>query len=86
MVYIDDILISSHTDEKHLENLEKVLQHLQQYGLQLKREKCFFLQSSVEYLGYIIDEGLHATPEMIDAIVDVPPPENVQKLDHSWAS
>ena len=43
VVYIDDILISGHTDEEHLENLEKVLQRLQQYGLRLKREKCFFL-------------------------------------------
>jgi hypothetical protein len=81
VVYIDDILISGHTNEEHLENLEKVLQRLQQYGLRLKREKCFFLQSSVEYLGYIIDaEGLHATPEKIDAIVNAPPPGNVQEL------
>ena len=81
MVYIDDILISGRTDKEHLENLEKVLQRLQQYGLRLKREKCFFLQSSVEYLGYIIDaEELHATPEKIDAIVNAPQPENIQEL------
>ena len=81
VVYIDDILISGHTDEEHLENLEKVLQRLQQYGLRLKHEKCFFLQSSVEYLGYIIDaKGLHATPKKIEAIVNAPQPGNVQEL------
>ena len=81
VVYIDDILITGRTDEEHLENMEKVLQRLQQYRLRLKKEKCFFLQPSVEYLGYIIDaEGLHATPQKIEAIVNAPQPRNVQEL------
>ena len=81
VVYINDILISGHTVEEHLENLEKVLQRLQQYGLRLKREKCFFMQTSVEYLGYIINaEGLHATPAKIEAIANAPQPRNVQEL------
>ena len=81
VVYIDDILITGRTNEEHLANLEKVLQRLQQYGLRLKQEKCSFLQPSVEYLGYIIDaEGLHATPDKVNAIVNAPQPENVQEL------
>ena len=81
VVYIDDILITGRTDEEHLDNLEKVLARLQQYGLRLKKEKCFLLQPSVKYLGYIIDaEGLHATPEKVNAIVSAPEPRNVQEL------
>ena len=64
-----------------MENLGCVLVRLQQYGLRLKREKCMFLQTSVEYLGYLIDaEGLHATPQKIEAIVSAPMPQNVQEL------
>ena len=49
-------------DEEHLDALE-VLQRLTSFGLRLKKEKCLFLQPSVEYLGYIVDkDGLHATP------------------------
>ena len=81
VVYIDDILITGRTDEEHLENLEKVLARLQRYGLRLKKEKCFLLQPSVEYLGYVIDaEGLHATPAKVSAIVGAPEPKNVQEL------
>ena len=73
VVYIDNILVTGRSDEEQLENLEKVLARLQQYGLRLKREKCSFLQPSVEYLGYIIDaEGLHATPQKIEATVSAP--------------
>ena len=82
VVYIDDILITRRTDEEHLENLENVLTRLQRYGLRLKKEKCFLLQPSVEYLGYVIDaEGLHAaTPAKVSAIVSAPEPKNVQEL------
>ena len=41
VVYIDDILVSGHTDEEHVENLEKVLQRLQQYGLQYQMREMF---------------------------------------------
>ena len=58
-----------------------MLARLQQYGLRLKKDKCFLFQSSVEYLGYIIDaEGLHATPEKVKAIFSAPEPRNVQEL------
>ena len=39
------------------------------------------MQSSVEYLGYIVDkEGLHAIPRKIAAITEAPEPQNVQQL------
>ena len=53
-VYIDDILVTGRDDQEHLEALEKVMERLQRYGLRLKRGKCSFMQSSVEYLGYIV--------------------------------
>ena len=43
-VYIDDILITGHKDELHLEALKKVLDRLHEYRLQLKKEKCLFMQ------------------------------------------
>ena len=64
VVYIDDILVTGRTDEEHMKVLEQVLIRLQEFGLQLKREKCSFLKPSVEYLGYIVDKGLHATPSI----------------------
>ena len=50
--YLDDILVSGRTDDEHLKNLEEVLRRLQFHGLRLKKDKCGFLQKSVEYVGH----------------------------------
>ena len=79
--YIDDILVTGANNADHLRNLASVLQQLQHYGFRLKKEKCEFLKSSVEYLGHRIDaEGLHAMPSKLQAIVQAPAPKNVQEL------
>ena len=60
VVYLDDILIIGKDDEEHLKSLEEVLFRLKKSGLRLKRDKCFFFQKEVEYLGYKIDaNGSH---------------------------
>lgn len=55
--FIDDILITGHTEAEHLSNLEAVLQKLQEYGLRLKLRKCEFSKShAVEYLGQVVSK------------------------------
>uniref|UniRef100_A0A669DC14 Gypsy retrotransposon integrase-like protein 1 n=1 Tax=Oreochromis niloticus TaxID=8128 RepID=A0A669DC14_ORENI len=79
--YLDDILCTGADDEEHLRNLDATLQRLKEYGLRVRKEKCDFFQSSVEYLGHVIDaNGLHTAPSKITAIVDAPPPQNVSQL------
>lgn len=69
MVYLDDILVTGHTNLEHLHNLETVLQRLRLAGLRLKKEKCRFMQTSVKYLGHIISaSGLQPATERITAI------------------
>ena len=79
--YIDDILVTGADDDDHLHTLGIVLQRLQSYGFRMRRDKCAFLQPSVEYLGHKIDaEGLHALPSKVEAIIRAPAPTNVQEL------
>ena len=79
--YLDDILITGKTDSEHFHNLEEVLQRLQWHGVRLRKEKCQFLQESVEYLGHRIDEtGVHTSLQKVKAVVDVPSPCNLQEL------
>ena len=60
--YIDNILITDTDEQNHLNNLE-LLQRLESAGLTLKKSKCIFTATSVEYLGHVIDKnGLHSSP------------------------
>ena len=80
-MYIDDMLVTGHSNEEHLEILQQVLARLQEYGLCLKKEKCSFMRPSVEYLGYIVDkDSLRATPAKVEAITSTPEPRNVHEL------
>ena len=79
--YLDDILITGATPEEHLMNLTEVLDRLSKHGMRLKREKCKFLQDSVEYLGHCIDsDGVHTSPSKVEAISKAPAPKNVTEL------
>ena len=51
----------------------KALRRLQDMNVTLHREKCKFARSQVPILGHIIDgDGIHADPEKVRAITDVP--------------
>lgn len=52
-----------------------------EFGLHVERGKCDFFKDSLEYLGHIIDaEGLHKSPEKVNAIA--PTPSNVTQLKY----
>ena len=75
---IDDILVYGATQEEHDKRLIQVLQHLQDANLTLNFEKCRFCMDKVKFLGQMLDkQGVHAKPEKVVAIVDMPTPSNV---------
>ena len=50
-VYLEDIIFSE-TPEQHLKDLEVVLKILHENNLGLSLDKCLFLQTSLDYLGF----------------------------------
>ena len=50
LVYIDDILIYSGTLEGHLKLIQEVMRRLKLAGLLLKRIKCEFCLSAVDFV------------------------------------
>uniref|UniRef100_A0A914E5V9 RNA-directed DNA polymerase n=1 Tax=Acrobeloides nanus TaxID=290746 RepID=A0A914E5V9_9BILA len=79
--YLDDIIVTGKNDAEHLEALSKVLERIRDYGLKIGKDKCKFMQDSVEYLGFIVDaNGIRTSPEKIRAIVDMPPPKNIHQI------
>lgn len=81
IVYLDDLLITGKDEQEHLTNICKVLQRLQESGLRVKKCKCEWGQTRIEYLGHVIDEkGVYPTKDKVKAIQDAPAPSNVKEL------
>ena len=71
IVYIDDILIYSDTEEEHTKLVTKVLETLMLAGLCIELEKMMFHVQKVEFLGYVIGaEGVMMSEEVIKQIID----------------
>ena len=75
IVYLDDILIYSSTQQVHTQHLYQVLQRLTDNKWYCKIKKCHFAQTSIEYLGHIISHGtISIDPEKMKAVTDWPTP------------
>jgi hypothetical protein len=81
VVYIDDILIYSSSQEEHAEHLHKVFQRRRENKLYAKLEKCEFGVTEVDFLGHrITQEGLVMDDHKVKAILDWEPPKSVPAL------
>jgi hypothetical protein len=56
IVYLDDILIYSQSEEEHIKHIKQVLQRLRDHRLYAKVSKCSFHQQRIKFLGYIVDD------------------------------
>jgi hypothetical protein len=71
VVFIDDILIYSQSEEEHVEHLKMVLQRLQEHQLYAKLSKCEFWIHEVLFLGHIINQdGLAVDPKKVAYILN----------------
>ena len=83
VIYIDDILIFSKSEEEHVGHVQHVLENLRQNKLFAKLSKCDFAKDKVEYLGNIVSaQGIHPDPKKVSVIKDWPRPKSVHELQH----
>ncbi|GKD08485.1 putative nucleotidyltransferase, ribonuclease H, partial [Tanacetum coccineum] len=69
IVFIDDILIYSKTQEDHIEHLRLVLELLKKEKLYAKLSKCELWLREVQFLGHVINgNGIHVDPSKIEAV------------------
>ena len=73
VTYLDDIIIFSKDEEEHLGHLRIIFQKLKEAGLKLKRSKCDFMKTQIQYLGHLISsERIQPLPEKFRSIKHMP--------------
>jgi hypothetical protein len=77
VVFIDDILIYSKTEEEHAKHLRLVLGTLREHQLYAKFSKCEFWLKEVGFLGHVISAGgVSVDPSKIKSIMERKAPTN----------
>ncbi|KAL4339993.1 hypothetical protein GQ457_08G031450 [Hibiscus cannabinus] len=81
VVFIDDILVYSRTEEDHDRHLRLVLQTLLENQLYAKLSKCEFWIREVVFLGHVVSsEGIRVDPKKVEAIVNWKQPTSVIEI------
>ena len=80
-VYVDDMLVKSLDEEKHLDDLKETFGTLRQHQMKLNPRKCAFGVSSGKFLGFMVSQkGIEVNPDKIQAILDMEPPKNIKEV------
>ncbi|KAJ4978086.1 hypothetical protein NE237_008866 [Protea cynaroides] len=81
VIYLDDIVIYSHTLEEHVEHLKIVFKVLKHNQLYVKKEKCAFAQEEIMFLGHKVGGGTLAMDDSkVRAIKEWGVPTKVTEL------
>lgn len=81
LIYMDDILIATEDSETHMKTLAEVFRRLVVNKLELRLDKCEFLQSQIKYLGYIVTgESIRPDDKGIQAVKEFPIPKKVRDV------
>ena len=81
LVYVDDILIFSHTLEEHLQHLSQVFDRLHKANLTLKPSKCQFCVKSVKYLGHVLSkDGVQVDDSKVKIVREHPVPKDQKQV------
>lgn len=81
LVYMDDLIVLSESEDDGLRNLEVVLTTAGQAGLTINWKKCNFLQKKIEFLGHIVENGtIRPLKQKTKAVMCFPESRNVKQV------
>ena len=81
LVYLDDVIVYSKTEEDHLRRLQAVFKRFHEHGLKLKPSKCSFLRRQITFLGHEISaDGMKPGTLNLKGIAEMAPPANYTEV------
>ena len=81
IIFIDDILIFSESEEAHANHLRLVLEKLREHQLYAKFTKCEFWLKEVAFLGHVLSaKGIAVDPSKVQAVLTWEQPKSVTQV------
>ncbi|GJU19453.1 putative reverse transcriptase domain-containing protein [Tanacetum coccineum] len=81
IVFIDDILIYSKSEEEHEVHLKTILDLLKKEKLYAKFSKCEFWLQEVQFLGHVVNrDGIHVDPSKVESVKNWKTPESPTEI------
>ena len=82
LVYLDDIVVYSHSFDEYLKHVAQVLSILSRHNFQLSPAKCNIFQTQIHYLSHTISGiGFKPTNEKIQAILKLREPTTLAEAN-----
>ena len=81
LIYLDDVIIFSQTEEEHLEWMRVVFDRFWEHGLKLKPSKCEVFKTEINYLSHHVSKrGVLSSKKNLEAIAQCLPPDTYTKI------
>ncbi|GJS62929.1 reverse transcriptase domain-containing protein [Tanacetum coccineum] len=83
-IYVDDLVIKSHTETELLRDIEETFRTLQKINMKLNPKKCTFGAVEGMFLGYMISpEGIKPCPDTTEAVLQLLSPRTIKEFTAS---
>ena len=81
IVFVDDILVGTETEEGHNEIVEEILRRLEENDLYIKLEKCVWKARKIRFLEVIMGPNrIEMVKVKVNGILSWPEPNNVKDI------
>jgi hypothetical protein len=81
IMYINNLLVHSATNEEHLVTLNQVIKILVQHNIRINLQKCVFGIKEVSYLGFwLTEEGIKPSMDKLKAVKNAALPSSVHEV------
>ena len=79
--YIDDMIVKSREDLRHIDDLREIFKTLRKYKLKLNPQKCVFGVIAGKFLGFLVGQReIEANRKKIQAILSMTSPSKVKEV------